>query len=574
MLSLRSSQVTKGIRFLRNTVIALSLLFHFSITCLAQDKKSPWAENQLLVKLKAKKVSGLRSAASSSLPLPEKLDSLNKRHGCYVMRPLHRYNNTFSNTNRSARIRKEAYKILYFDATIDLEYLVEQYKASGLFEFVEPNYIGHAAATMRSESLPDDQFLARQWYIENDGSFSLSPSKEDADIDLKQAWEITQGDPSVIVAMLDTGIDPNHPEFDGRIWVNDQETDQNSLDDDGNGYVDDMQGWNFVSNNNIINDDNRHGTHVTGVLGATGNNGFGYAGVDWNCKIMVCKVLDNDLSGFYSWWIEGIFYAVDNGAKVINMSLGGETYSELLKEAVDYAFDNGVIVVSSMQNDNVDTPFYPAAYANTIAVGSTDPDDKRSISFVRDPRGGSNYGPHIDVVAPGNYIYGLTNNDTNNYEAIFGGTSLSAPIVSGIASLLIAQDATITANELRSKILRSSEDQVGDPAEDTQGWDIYHGFGRVNAYQALRLSEVEEIGQAKIFPVPSPNKIININYTLPGTSFLNIYLTTPQGKTVILWKGEEIRTYRATISLNSFNSGLYIITLESRFGLINKKIII
>jgi subtilisin family serine protease len=208
--------------------------------------------------------------------------------------------------------------------------------------------------------------------------------------------------------------------------------------------------------------------------------------VNWQCKLMVLKVTNKAGDGYYRDWAQAIMYAVQNGAKVINMSVGGTEQSSLLQAAVDYAWEHGVLIVACAMNGNTEQPYYPAACRHVLAVGATNPDDTRAAPFFWDKNSGSNYGKHLGVVAPGNYIYGLSH---KAYNAIWGGTSQAAPFVSGLASLLLAQNPHRTPAELIHLIESTADDQVGRPEEDTPGWDKYHGFGRINALKALQAGE-------------------------------------------------------------------------------------
>ncbi|MGB0897575.1 MAG: S8 family serine peptidase, partial [Flavobacteriaceae bacterium] len=192
--------------------------------------------------------------------------------------------------------------------------------------------------------------------------------------------------------------------------------------------IDDLTaGWDFINNDNNPTDDHGHGTNVAGIVLASGNNAIGYAGVNWNSRVMICKALNSTNSGSYAAIAGSIYYAVDNGAKVISMSIGGSGNSVTLSDAIDYCYNNGVVLVACMMNFNNNVNYYPAAYTNVIAVGSTDPDDKRSNPFFWSNTSGSNYGNHIDLVAPGNYMYGLSYSSDTNYGSYWGGTSQATP---------------------------------------------------------------------------------------------------------------------------------------------------
>jgi len=338
-----------------------------------------------------------------------------------------------------------------------------------------------------AQLIPNDAQFYKQWALNNDGTFRPFTGnpvvKAGADMSMQKAWEIQTGDSSIIVGIIDTGCKWKHKEFEGRIWKNRKEIPGNNIDDDGNGYIDDSIGWNFVSNNGDITDNDGHGTGMAGIIGANGNNGIGFAGMDWKCKLMILKVTDDTALALNQNVAKAIHYAVDNGARIINFSLGGQANSSVLKSAVDYAESKNVLVVASTGNDGVDSIEYPARFESCLAVGSTDPDDTRSKTFFWG--GGSNYGDGIDVVAPGNYIYALDYLTDTEYENLSGGTSNSTAYVSGLAALLLAQDPTRKPADLRAIIQETADDQVGKPEEDTPGWDRFHGYGRVNAFRAL-----------------------------------------------------------------------------------------
>ena len=423
------------------------------------------------------------------------IDILNKKFRCISIRKLFKRGN-----------EKKGYfdlnlgniYIFEFEKIENMESMIQKYFNTGKLEYVEPDYVGKGGGISRLT--PGDEYYFRQWSLSNDGTFPPEhPGTFDADIDMDEAWEIEQGSSDIIAAVLDSGCRLVHPELQTRIWNNSLEIPGNGIDDDGNDYIDDYQGWDFAYNDNNPTDYHGHGTNVTGILGATGDNSIGYAGIDWNCQIMICQILNNSGWGYYTWWTEAIYYAVNNGAKTLNMSVGGSSYSSSMEDAVDYAQANDVVINACMMNTNNSTSYYPAAYANTIAVGATDTDDTRCNPFSWG--GGSNYGAHIDVVAPGNYIYGLKYNSDTNYDSYWGGTSQATPHVTGLVSLLFAQNGSLTFDEIRNIVRTTSEDQVGYIYEDIPGWDQYYGYGRINAFAALN------------FMINSPQ---NVNITING----------------------------------------------------------
>jgi Ca2+-binding RTX toxin-like protein len=268
-------------------------------------------------------------------------------------------------------------------------------------------------------------------------------------IDRVKAPEVwTQGytGQGVVVAVIDSGVDYNHPDLAGNIWSNPGEIPNNSIDDDGNGYIDDVRGWDFLWNDNIPMDFNGHGTHVAGTIAAA-NNGFGVTGVAPNAKIMPIRVLDSQGAAWYS-IASGIRYAADNGADVINLSLGGG-YSVAEDAAIQYAIDKGVVVVMSAGNEGSSTPSYPAQLATDggIAVGAID------ITGTV-PYFSNGAGMLLDyVVAPGVGVSSST--PYNSYETI-NGTSMAAPHVAGVAALMLSANPNLTPAQVEEIIVQTA----------------------------------------------------------------------------------------------------------------------
>jgi serine protease len=330
--------------------------------------------------------------------------------------------------------------------------------------YAEPNYYVYALM------VPNDEYYSYQWHLNN---------PEYDGIHMEKAWDISTGDSSVIVAIVDTGIAYEDYREGWRRYCQAPDLAQTCF----------VPGYDFVNNDAHPNDDNGHGTHVAGTVAQSTNNSIGVAGIAFNTCLMPVKVLDRKGRGTYASVAEGIRWAVDHGAKVINLSLGGPEDSETLKDSVKYAYENGVTVIAAAGNDNSSTLSYPAAYDDyVIAVGATQYDETLAPY--------SNYGPSLDLVAPGGnnsldqnndgYVDGILQQTFKSSWLVcnfgyyfFAGTSMAAPHVSGVAALLIANGNATTPDEIRNALQETAEDK-GEPGKD----DIY-GWGLVNAWNAL-----------------------------------------------------------------------------------------
>ncbi|WOB68051.1 S8 family serine peptidase [Microcystis aeruginosa] len=265
-------------------------------------------------------------------------------------------------------------------------------------------------------------------------------------VNAPEAWARGYTGQGVVVAVLDTGVDRNHADLAGNIWTNAGEIANDGLDNDGNGYVDDVYGWNFANGNNNTLDGNRHGTHVAGTIAAV-NNGFGATGVAYNSRIMPVKVLSDSGSGSYSGVAQGIRYAVDNGADVINMSLGGGSTDSAVQSALQYASSRGVIVVMAAGNAGAAQPGYPASNATSwgLAVGAVNSSNQMA-SFSN--RAGSNSSMRY-VTAPGVQVYSTL---PNGGYGFLSGTSMAAPHVAGVVALMLSANPNLTDAQVRQII--------------------------------------------------------------------------------------------------------------------------
>ncbi len=339
------------------------------------------------------------------------------------------------------------------------------------------------------QTIPDDPLWGQLWGLENTGQGS---GVADADIDAAAAWGISTGSRDVVVAVVDTGIDWRHADLADNIWTNSGEIAGNGIDDDGNGFADDVHGYNFAGNSGDPADDNGHGTHVAGTIAAVGGNGVGVTGVSWSASIMALKFLAADGSGYTSDAVRAIHYAALQrlqygvNVRVINMSWGGGGFSESLQAAIRAAGEAGILCVAAAGNnakDNDTASQYPSNYdaANLIAVAATDRSDHLATF--------SNYGTTtVDLAAPGVSI--LSTYPNNRYVSL-SGTSMATPHVAGVAALAwsVAPEATVA--EIRSAILDGVDRLSGLSGKVATG-------GRLNAYNTLRLLEARAVHPPKI----------------------------------------------------------------------------
>ncbi len=307
--------------------------------------------------------------------------------------------------------------------------MVQAYLAEGLVEFAEPDHVAVAYY------VPNDPGYSNQWALPK--------------IQAPEAWDLTKGSSTIRVAILDTGIDQNHEDLGAKIVAN----------------------RNFTTSR-TVDDRHGHGTHCAGIAAAITDNGKGVAGVGFNSVLMNGKVLGDNGSGQYSWVASGIIWAADNGAHVINMSLGGTSASTTLEDAVKYAYNKGAVLVAAAGNDNTSSPSYPAYYAQCIAVAATDQNDAKA-SF-------SNYGSWVDIAAPGVSIYSTLPNHphrltTRNYGSL-SGTSMAAPHVAGVVALLEVRYPGMSNADIVQKLVSTADPTTG----------FSPSLGRVNAYKAVQ----------------------------------------------------------------------------------------
>ncbi len=355
----------------------------------------------------------------------------------------------------------------------DVEKFINALYATGHFEIVEPDYIPRRLVT------PNDPDISKQYYLTNIKAF--------------EGWDLATGSTNVVIAIVDSGGDMDHPDLKDNYWVNPNEIPNNNIDDDNNGHIDDINGWDFMgadtlnininpfvgdNNLNITLVDNNHGVIVAGCASGRVNNSAGIAGVGFNAKLMITKhSADNQPAenpGVYRAY-EGILYAAANGAKVINTSWGGEFSSQIAQDIVNQATAMGSLIVAAAGNSGSSTPIYPASYDNVLSVAATDKNNKRATF--------SSIGYTVDISAPGLDIYSTNFNNTYVKES---GTSFSAPIVSGAAALVFGNNPTFTPQQVAEQLRVSSDAYTLYNANPNLALNL--GFGLLDIRNALSLS--------------------------------------------------------------------------------------
>lgn len=418
--------------------------------------------------------------------------------------------------------------------------------------WAEPNYLYRTL-----DVIPNDPQYAEQW------SLSL--------LQMPKAWSVERGSSSVVIAVVDTGAELSHPDLREQLWRNPREIPDNGLDDDGNGFVDDFYGWDFVDaprapgrgdfthRDNDPADETGHGTHVAGIVAARPDNGIGIAGVAWGCRLMVLRagfaareggtLLQGDDSA------AAILYAVENGASVVNLSWGDEQPSFLLRDVVRYAYERDVVLVGATGNDHRTTIVYPAAYPEVFSVGASDQNDDAAY-FTNGHAG-------VDVAAPGMVILSL---DVHEGMRTLSGTSMAAPHVAGIVGLMRSKRRALSVETIRA-ILKTSADPL-----QTEG--LLMGVGRVNAYRSLLASETVFARFVETSPKFAADRSFVVEGIVSGAEVLGYRLFYGETETPSSWRflvevrvpGQRGILY--TWDTSSLREGVYSLRLEAfdRFG--------
>jgi len=352
-----------------------------------------------------------------------------------------------------------------------------------MVDIAEPNYI------YKINKTPNDPMLGQLWGMNNIGQADSSGKAGVAgmDVDAVRAWDIETGSEKMIVAVIDTGVDFNHPDLKDNLWTNEAEANGKAgVDDDGNGVIDDIHGFNAIDGSGNAMDDHGHGSHCSGTIGAKGDDGKGIVGVNWNTRIMAVKFLSAEGSGSLEDAVKAIDYATKMGAKVLSNSWGGGGFAQTLLDSIKASETAGALFVAAAGNDsnnNDETPSYPASYSvpNIISVAAVDNTGTKA-SF-------SNYGKRsVHIGAPGVNIYSSTGGAYDSWS----GTSMATPHVSGVAALLWSHEPNLTAAQVRERLLLTARPIAGLKGKTSTG-------GLVNAYNAL----------TNTTPPPDPNDPAN-----------------------------------------------------------------
>ena len=391
----------------------------------------PYSPGELIVKVKSEVLTESKTYAQ--------FKHTNAQFGALAVK------NIFPHSPKNKRTQElAAAYLIRFPLDVNVADLARKYRQSQLVEDAQPNYIRRTCA---EPIIPNDEKYNELWNLEI--------------INMGEAWAIEKGNPEVVIGIVDGGIDYNHEDVRTKIWLNEDEIPDNGIDDDNNGYIDDVRGWDFSDAPTLPGrgdyqdrdadpmDEGGHGTHVAGIAGAAVNNGVGVAGVAWNCKVMALRagfsalpqgsfLQDDDVSA-------AIVYAADNGAQVINMSWGDEYNSFIIRDAINYADNEGCILVAATGNEVKRKVIYPAALRNVIAVAASN--QVGEISFY------SNAGATVDICAPGNVVISAHLN--NKYRPLTG-TSMAAPHVAGVAALMLSKRPNLTSEDVRQILVASA----------------------------------------------------------------------------------------------------------------------
>jgi subtilisin family serine protease len=373
------------------------------------------------------------------------------------------------------KISKASNAVLLKRSPLEREnFVIQSLQSNPAVEIVEPNLIYSIDTDKVSENTPNDPMLDDLWGLHNTGSNVAGPlGSEGIDVDALRAWDIQTGSRDVVVAVIDTGVGHDLQDLAPNMWTNEAELNgRDGVDDDGNGFVDDIYGYDFANDDGDPQDDHGHGSHCSGTIGAKGDDGQGIVGVAWDVRIMGIKFLTGSGSGTLANAIRSIDYATQMEVDIMSNSWGGGGFSENLKQSIERAHDAGILFTAAAGNNRADndrSPNYPASYDidNIISVAAID-NRGRLASF-------SAYGREtVDVGAPGVNVVSTT---PGGYKS-WSGTSMATPHVSGVAALVLSNEPGMSMSDLRDRLINRAEPTTAMRSKVASG-------GIINAYYAL-----------------------------------------------------------------------------------------
>ena len=464
--------------------------------------------NTVVIKLKNVPISGLSKAANVTAQLNSEFKQFKFTSSRTV----------FSNQPGASSFGLNRIMFVKYSSNADPQIVANKIKKLSNIEWAEPKYVRSIAFT------PNDSSYSSQYNL------SL--------INAAGAWNISKGDATVVIGIVDTGVDWMHPDLYANIWHNPNWQNDTNFPGDSIGW--DFGGLNGTPDNNPMEDKPFHGTAVAGAASAVTNNDVGIAGIGYNCKIMPVKAAEADITDasgdpYIVYGFEGIIYAVNHGAKVINCSWGGDGFSNYEQSVIDYAVSKGALVVAAAGNDNSSEDFYPASYNGVLAVAATDQNDLKA-SF-------SNYAANVSVSAPGVNIYSTWS--TSSY-AYVNGTSFSSPITAGLAGLVFSHFPSYTPEQVIQQI-RVNSDNISSKNSQYQ---YLLGYGRIDAYKALADSNSDAVRATNV----------TFSDTAPGGNNNNIF---EPGETISV-KAEFMNYLKPISSLN-----VSLISLNSYSTIVN-----
>lgn len=463
-------------------------------------------------------------------------------------------------------------RIFLMEAEGDILQIIEDLQKNPEIQTAQPDYIGHGSGQKlemwwqndNNQQIPNDAQFGNQWALRNTGQSIFNvQGVAGADINVVPAWDLTTGNEDIIIAILDSGISEIHNDFSGRI----------------------VEGKSFGTNTTSTADDHGHGTNVAAIAAATGNNSGSMAGVDWNSRIMPVKILNSNNSGFYSWWISALDYVVEQNVHVANMSVGGSGVSSGLEMAVNRALNAGVVVVACMMNTNNNVTYYPAAYDGVISVGATNNRDNRAAPFCWSSTSGSNFGNHIDLVAPGEGIMGLSNTLPNSVN-FWCGTSQASPLVAGTIGLMLAVRPDLERDEIHEALINTARRKIGEENTERK-FDMNYGWGRLDVEASIKyvMNNGTSIDSDPENPLtvqlqqnyPNPfNPSTQINFYLPENAAVSLQVFDSLGRHVATLINEMLPfgTHQASFDGSQLFSGLYLYKLDSGNFTTTKKMLL